>query len=128
VPDPQDPNTFLRSKLDWGQPSREPHASLLDWYRSLIALRRSRPELTDPRLDQVRAEFSENDRWLVVRRGALRIVVNLGDREAAVPLSACDLNGPGSAVTLLASREGISVTGDALRIPSATFGVMESVT
>ena len=79
VPDPQDKETFLRSKLDWTQPDREPYRSLLDWYRSLLALRRSRPELTDPRLDQVRVEYSEDDRWLVVHRGALRIAANLGD-------------------------------------------------
>ena len=42
-----------RSKLDWTQPEQEPHRSLLSWYRSLIALRRARPELTDPRLDRV---------------------------------------------------------------------------
>ena len=30
---------------------------LLAWYRALIALRRARPELTDPRLDRVRAEL-----------------------------------------------------------------------
>ncbi len=50
VPDPQDKETFLRSKLDWSQPAGEPYRSLLGWYRSLLALRRSRPELTDPRL------------------------------------------------------------------------------
>ena len=61
VPDPQDKETFLRSKLDWTQPGREPYRSLLGWYRSLLALRRSRPELTDPRLDQVRVEFDEDD-------------------------------------------------------------------
>ena len=48
VPDPQDKETFLRSKLDWSQPGREPYRSLLDWYRALLALRRARPELTDP--------------------------------------------------------------------------------
>ncbi len=44
---------------------------LLAWYRELIALRRARPELTDPRLDRVHADFDEDARWLVVRRGRL---------------------------------------------------------
>ena len=127
VPDPQDKETFLRSKLDWSQPAGEPHASLLDWHRSLLALRRSRTELTDPRLDAVRVEYDEDDRWLVVHRGTLRIVANLGGEEAAVPLGACGIAGPGGAVTLLASREGITVAGDALRIPPAAFGVVESI-
>ncbi|MDQ3757558.1 MAG: malto-oligosyltrehalose trehalohydrolase [Actinomycetota bacterium] len=40
VPDPQDPATFERSRLDWSEPAREPHAGMLRWYRELIALRR----------------------------------------------------------------------------------------
>ncbi len=57
MPDPQDRETFLRSKLDWSQPSSDPHAELLAWYRELIALRRARPELTDPRLDRDRGQL-----------------------------------------------------------------------
>lgn len=41
VPDPEDPATFERSRLDWDEPGRPPHAELLAWYRQLIA-RRSR--------------------------------------------------------------------------------------
>ena len=29
VPDPNDEQTFLRSKLDWSEPAKEPHATLL---------------------------------------------------------------------------------------------------
>ena len=53
VPNPQDEATFLRSKLDWAQVDREPYIGILAWYRELIALRRARPELTDPRLERV---------------------------------------------------------------------------
>ncbi|HXT92469.1 MAG TPA: malto-oligosyltrehalose trehalohydrolase [Trebonia sp.] len=126
VPDPQDKETFLRSKLDWSQPSGEPYRSLLDWHRALLALRRSRPELTDPRFDQVRVSYDEDARWLVVHRGALRIVANLGADETTVPLGTGGITESG-AVTLLASREGIAVTAGALRIPAATFGVVEAL-
>ena len=88
---------------------------------------RSRPELTDPRFDRVRISFDEDGRWLVVHRGTLRIVANLGADEAAVPLAECGVSGPGGAVTLLASSEGIAVAADALLVPPATFGVVESV-
>jgi maltooligosyltrehalose trehalohydrolase len=120
VPDPQDKETFLRSKLDWAQVSREPHASLLGWYRSLLALRRSRPELTDPRLDQVRVEYSEDDRWLVVHRGALRIAANLGDGPAVIPLTS---GAADSAAVLLGSDPGISLKSGTLTLPPASFGV-----
>lgn len=43
VPDPQDPETFLRSKLDWAEAERPEHARLLEWYRTLTALRRELP-------------------------------------------------------------------------------------
>ena len=45
VPDPQDPETFRRSKLDWDERSRPPHAELLEWHRHLIRLRREVPAL-----------------------------------------------------------------------------------
>jgi maltooligosyltrehalose trehalohydrolase len=75
VPDPQDPKTFLRSRLDWSEVDQEPHARLLGWYRDLIALRRSAADLRDPRLD--RTEVSWTGRHLQVGRGAHRVLVNL---------------------------------------------------
>ncbi len=48
VPDPQDPDTFLRSKLDWSEPARMRHARLIACHRALLTLRRERPEITDP--------------------------------------------------------------------------------
>jgi malto-oligosyltrehalose trehalohydrolase len=120
VPDPQDEATFDRSKLDWSQPGREPYASTLAWYRELIALRRARPELTDPRLDQVRVGYDEDARWLVAHRGALRVAVNLGGAPARVPLGA-----PAEAV-LAASGPGVTLSGDAATLPPATLAVIET--
>ncbi|HEY0937460.1 MAG TPA: malto-oligosyltrehalose trehalohydrolase [Trebonia sp.] len=119
VPDPQDKETFLRSKLDWAQPEREPYQSLLSWYRALLELRRSRPELTDPRLDQVRVDYDEDARWLVVHRGTLRIAVNLGDETAGLPLAAA----PGT--VLLGSEPGISVTAGTVTLPPASLAVVD---
>ncbi|RPK89716.1 malto-oligosyltrehalose trehalohydrolase [Streptomyces sp. ADI98-10] len=86
IPDPQDPATRDRSCLDWSEPEREPHARLLAWYRRLIALRRTLPDLHDPDLASVKTAFDEDARWLAYRRGDLRIAVNLADRPAAIPL------------------------------------------
>jgi maltooligosyltrehalose trehalohydrolase len=128
VPDPQDKQTFLRSKLDWAQPEREPYESLLSWYRSLIVLRRSRPELTDPRLDQVRVSYDEEARWLVVHRGPLRVAVNLGGSDARLalgPLRPAGPTGMGKPVVLVASDPGISVTQDAIVLPASAFAVLD---
>ncbi|HET7530754.1 MAG TPA: malto-oligosyltrehalose trehalohydrolase [Mycobacteriales bacterium] len=87
VPDPQDPATFERSRLDWREPAKQPYADLLDWHRRLIALRRARPELTDGRLDRVRCHHDERARWFVLYREGIAVVANLGEARQTVPLS-----------------------------------------
>lgn len=120
VPDPQDPASFQRSKLDWSQPSSEPGKSMLAWYRSLLELRRSRPELTDPRLHLVRADYDEDARWLVVHRGPLRIAANLGDATAVVPAAGVFA---GSGV-LIASDAAVSATPGSVTLPPASLAVV----
>ncbi|CAN5491375.1 malto-oligosyltrehalose trehalohydrolase [soil metagenome] len=77
VPDPQDPETFTRSRLDWSELSAEPHARLLTFYRDLIALRRDRSDLRDGRLDAVDVDWS--DRRLRSTRGGCVLLANLSD-------------------------------------------------
>ncbi|WP_328394930.1 malto-oligosyltrehalose trehalohydrolase [Streptomyces sp. NBC_00390] len=86
IPDPQDQATRDRSCLDRAEREREPHAQLLAWHRSLIALRRSLPDLTDPDLAAVKVAYDEQARWLAYRRGDLRIAVNLAKEPARIPL------------------------------------------
>jgi malto-oligosyltrehalose trehalohydrolase len=120
VPDPQDEQTFLRSKLDWTQLDRDPHLGILAWYRELIALRRARPELTDPRLDRVHADFDEDARWIMVCRGRLRIVANLGSQAAQLPL------GQRGVGVLAASSSGVAINQDTVAVPTAAFAVIET--
>ncbi|MGA9524513.1 MAG: malto-oligosyltrehalose trehalohydrolase [Myxococcaceae bacterium] len=47
VPDPQAPETFERSKLDWAQRERPPHAGVYALYRELLRLRREDPRLLE---------------------------------------------------------------------------------
>jgi malto-oligosyltrehalose trehalohydrolase len=115
IPDPQDPETFRRSVLDWTEPEQPAHRELLDWYRSLIALRRSRPELTDPALPSV-VDFDEGGRWIVVHRGGLRIVAGLGKERVRVPLTVDRV--------LLATPEVAAVAGG-LELPGLSFAVVE---
>jgi maltooligosyltrehalose trehalohydrolase len=120
IPDPQDKATFLRSKLDWSQLGREGHRDVLAWYRELIALRRARPELTDPRLDRVRASYDEDERWIVVHRGGLRIAASLGPVPRRLPLA-----GRGTAI-LAASCPGVTLDGDTVAMPPACFAVIQT--
>jgi maltooligosyltrehalose trehalohydrolase len=87
VPDPQDPATFERSKLDWTELDDGEHARLLRLYRELIVLRRTEPDLADFWLDHMTVDFDEDARWIVLHRGALAIACNLGDSPATVPVA-----------------------------------------
>ncbi|HVX11121.1 MAG TPA: malto-oligosyltrehalose trehalohydrolase [Pirellulales bacterium] len=87
IPDPQDPATFERSKLKWDELASPPHGELLDWHKQLIRLRRRELALTDGRLEKVGVEFDEQARWLVVERGDITVVCNLGERRQLVPLA-----------------------------------------
>ena len=47
VPNPQELETFARSKLNWSELDEPPHAEIFEWYRQVIHLRhanRSRPD------------------------------------------------------------------------------------
>ena len=79
VPDPQDPETFTRSKLDWSELSQEPHDRLLAVHSALLALRRAHPDLVDPDLDGRAVELGRR-RPLAGRAPRLAaVVVNLAD-------------------------------------------------
>ena len=77
VPDPQSYDTFERSKLDWKELDKQPHAGVLDWYRRLIPLRRLYPELSDSRPGSVTVEVSEEEATITLRRGTITLLVNL---------------------------------------------------
>jgi maltooligosyltrehalose trehalohydrolase len=121
IPDPQDKETFLRSKLNWDEPAREPYRSLLDWYRALVALRRSRPELADPRLDQIHVDYDEDARWLLIHRGQLRIAANLSEADATIPLA----DPTAKPAALITSSPGISIAPDGVTLPPATFAIFD---
>jgi len=117
VPDPQDPATFERSRLDWAQRAQDPHAGLLAWHRELIALRRRLPALTDPRLDRVAADCDPAAGWLVVRRGPVTVAANLGTASWTRPAAS-------SAQLLAASDPGVRRAGDGLILPPDTAAIL----
>jgi maltooligosyltrehalose trehalohydrolase len=116
VPDPQDPATFERSKLDWSELDKPGHAEMLDLYKRLIALRRSRPDLSDPRLDRV--EVSHGDQYVVMRRGHCAVAVNLAGTAQTVSLPAV----PGK--VLLATEPGVVLQRDRVELPAESAVVV----
>lgn len=79
VPDPQAPETFTNSKLNWEEHKQEPHSSLLAWYKKLIALRKTIPDLNDGRFDHITVDFDEQARWLMLQRGAITMIANFAN-------------------------------------------------
>jgi maltooligosyltrehalose trehalohydrolase len=91
VPNPQDPETFERSRLDWSEPTGDGrHARTLELYRALARLRREIPDLTDPDFAALSAEADEDARTFVLRRGTVDILVNFGTEEALLPVDRGD--------------------------------------
>jgi malto-oligosyltrehalose trehalohydrolase len=84
IPDPNNPQTFARSKLDWPQSVEPAHAAWLAFYRDLLAIRRERllPLLgrVGPGRHEIDAGGALRLRWPVGAEGALYLLANLGER------------------------------------------------
>jgi len=117
IPDPQDPQTFQRSKLDWSELDTGEHARLLRVYRDLIALRRSETDLADPWLEHLIVDYDEQARWIVLRRGRLAVACNLGAEPVAVPVTG----------ELVLCSESPSISDESTELGSHSFAIVRSV-
>jgi maltooligosyltrehalose trehalohydrolase len=117
IPDPQDEQTFNQSKLNWAELGDPPHASLLQWHKDLISLRRSRSELSDGNLNAVQVRFDEEARWLVLERGKLRIACNLGNAPVDVEMG-------NAAQLLLASDDSAHLNGARIELGPDSVAVV----
>ena len=117
IPDPQDEQTFNQSRLNWAELAEPPHASLLQWHKDLINLRRSRSELSDGNLNAVQVRFDEEAQWLVLERGSLRVACNLGQAPVDVEVGS-------GARLLLASDDSIAVSGASVKLGPDSVAVV----
>lgn len=67
-PDPQDEATFARSKLNRALRQESANRALFEFYRALIALRKTDPALAFPRRDRIEVTAYETEHVMVVRR------------------------------------------------------------
>jgi maltooligosyltrehalose trehalohydrolase len=117
VPDPQDPETFRRSKLDWSELAEGDHARLLALYRDLARLRRERPELTDPTAEHRAAAASvraPGSPTFTLHRGEVRVLVNLSDADATAAMGHDDV------VLLSTDAADTRIDGPAIVLPPDT--------
>jgi malto-oligosyltrehalose trehalohydrolase len=90
IPDPNDEQTYLRSKLDWSCIEQPAHASWLVFYRSLLAVRFTRivPRLREGGRPQssfrALSKTALTARWRLSDGTSLTLYTNLGNEAAAL--------------------------------------------
>ncbi len=134
-PDPQDTETFVRSKLHWDQQQTEPHCHMLAFYRALLSLRSGTPALAclDPRATDVVVE--EDAATIVLHRrhvaGSVACVFGFGDiagrgwtsgfsGHRLIDAAECGFGGPGAVLP-----EHVD-TGAEYPMPPWTFAVYQT--
>jgi maltooligosyltrehalose trehalohydrolase len=88
IHDPQSLDSFTQSKLDWRELDHEPHKSIMQWHRDLIGLRKRHPDLNDGNLANVRVDYDEHARWLLMTRGSVRVACNFAAEPRRITLEA----------------------------------------
>jgi maltooligosyltrehalose trehalohydrolase len=114
IPDPQDPQTFQRSKLNWDEVDADQHARLHRLYRDLIALRHSETDLADPWLEHLVIDYDEDERWIMMRRNRLVIACNLGAETTTVPISG----------ELVLAWDAPKIGDEATDLPAHSFAIL----
>jgi maltooligosyltrehalose trehalohydrolase len=94
IPDPQDPDTFERSKL-----TRRRDDELADLYSRLLEVRRRLPPAEPDAID-----FDEEARWLRVRRGRFELIANFSSARRSIGCR-------GTSVELATHREPVVSDG-----------------
>jgi len=68
TPDPQSEETFYQSKLDWNKLNVDQHKTMLNYYRKLIALRKSNPVLANLNRNNTNAEAFSMQKCVLLKR------------------------------------------------------------
>jgi maltooligosyltrehalose trehalohydrolase len=119
VPNPEDHETYERSKLNWDEQSHGKHAEMLAWVKALIHLRRNHIAFNDGDTNHIQI-YTDNDRQiLVMERDEARVLINLGTQPQNFSLL------PGEHLELI-SREGITVADNNIDLPPMTLAVLLS--
>ncbi|MFZ0395128.1 MAG: malto-oligosyltrehalose trehalohydrolase [Terracidiphilus sp.] len=118
IPDPEKPETFLRSRLIWDESAQGDHASMLRWYKDLIRLRRSSPSLNSAPPGSVRVTCDAEKKCLGMTRGAITVLCNLGEEPHVFDV-------PSGSFVLLASGAEIEEAGRQIRLQPDSVAILE---
>lgn len=118
IPDPEAKETFVRSKLNWDELAEPPHAEMAEWYRKLIQLRRSNVSLNDGEPGNTTTSYSEDQRWLCMKRGSIVVACNFAEADRSI-----DLAGPSR--LLFAGCQDARVDADTIQLPPGSVAILE---
>jgi len=118
IPDPESATTFQDSKLKWDEVKQPDRAKILAWYRSLIRLRRTTPQLNDGAPGKTQVTFDEHGKWLRMDRGNIAVICNLGEQRVFPVQRASQV--------LLASPAISGTTEDAITLPPDSVVILET--
>ena len=119
IPDPENVETFERSKLKWDEVHQGRHEEMFEWYRGLIALRRGSASLNNGEPGQTKVTFDGEKSWLVMERGAVTVVCNLGEERM-------EFENPKHLPLVMASRADVKATRRAVKLPPGTLAILST--
>ena len=117
IPDPEKLETFEKSKLKWDEVSQPEHSEMLAWYCELIRLRRSTSCLNDGEPGRTHVSWDQEQMWLSMDRGHIRVVCNLATVERTFPLAE-------EGQVVLGSHAGVSLKDGVLSLPPDSVAIL----
>jgi maltooligosyltrehalose trehalohydrolase len=118
IPDPEAFETFERSKLNWSEVHEGCHQCMFQWVKDLIHLRRTTVALNDGDLGHLKITCREEDKFLVMERGPVRILANLGDEDVKIDLLERES-------LRMKSRDGVALSAGQVAMPKMSFAILE---
>jgi maltooligosyltrehalose trehalohydrolase len=95
------------------------HGEMMEWYRTLIHLRRSSASLNDGDLGHIKIAVDEAGRWLRMDRDLVTTICNLGD----APL---ELASRERSRLLLSSKAGVTLGETTVTVPPGGFVLLSA--
>ncbi|MDY0044056.1 MAG: malto-oligosyltrehalose trehalohydrolase [Syntrophales bacterium] len=119
VPNPQAPESFQDSKLNWKEKDEKDHSSFLDWYRKLMKLRKSVHGLSSGRKEKVRISFDENAKWLHFEREQFSVACNFSKKSQII-----EIGEKRSGKVILASDDRCEIRECGMFLPPESVAVL----
>ncbi len=117
IPDPEAPETFTNSKLNWSEVHTGKHLEMLQWTKDLIQLRRGTVDLNDGDFGHLKVSCTSDGKGLTMQRGSVRVLMYIGDNTMNCPLFEGE-------TLKLASRPEITADSKDILLPKMSLAIL----